>query len=89
MSDMNVEDAARRIKDRLENKSTGLTAVDRQNNQDALRFYGIGAQILRRLGIRDMRLLTNLPRKIKGLDGYDLNVVECVSTLPWRCPFGC
>ncbi|OIK14146.1 bifunctional 3,4-dihydroxy-2-butanone 4-phosphate synthase/GTP cyclohydrolase II [Bacillus sp. MUM 116] len=43
-----------------------------------LREYGIGAQILRELGIRKMRLLTNNPRKIKGLKGYDLDVVERV-----------
>jgi 3,4-dihydroxy 2-butanone 4-phosphate synthase/GTP cyclohydrolase II len=43
-----------------------------------LREYGIGAQILKDLGIRKMRLLTNNPRKIKGLKGYDLEVVERV-----------
>ncbi|NRD79311.1 bifunctional 3,4-dihydroxy-2-butanone-4-phosphate synthase/GTP cyclohydrolase II [Bacillus sp. BRMEA1] len=43
-----------------------------------LREYGIGAQILKDLGIRKMRLLTNNPRKIKGLKGYELEVVERV-----------
>lgn len=43
-----------------------------------LRDYGIGAQILKDLGVRRMRLLTNNPRKIKGLDGYGLEVVERV-----------
>jgi 3,4-dihydroxy 2-butanone 4-phosphate synthase/GTP cyclohydrolase II len=43
-----------------------------------LRDYGIGAQILKDLGIRRMRLLTNNPRKIKGLEGYGLSVVERV-----------
>lgn len=43
-----------------------------------LRDYGIGAQILRHLGIRNMRLLTNNPRKIAGLNGYGLEVVERV-----------
>ncbi len=40
-----------------------------------LRDYGIGAQILRDLGVRKMRLLTNNPKKIVGLEGYGLEVV--------------
>jgi 3,4-dihydroxy 2-butanone 4-phosphate synthase/GTP cyclohydrolase II len=43
-----------------------------------LRDYGIGAQILRDLGVRKMRLLTNNPKKIVGLEGYGLHVVERV-----------
>lgn len=43
-----------------------------------LRDYGIGAQMLRDLGVRQIRLLTNNPRKIKGLEGYGLQVVERV-----------
>jgi 3,4-dihydroxy 2-butanone 4-phosphate synthase / GTP cyclohydrolase II len=43
-----------------------------------LRDYGIGAQILNDLGVRKMRLLTNNPKKIKGLEGYGLTVVERV-----------
>jgi 3,4-dihydroxy 2-butanone 4-phosphate synthase/GTP cyclohydrolase II len=43
-----------------------------------LRDYGIGAQILKDLGITQLRLLTNNPRKIKGLEGYGLEVVERV-----------
>jgi 3,4-dihydroxy 2-butanone 4-phosphate synthase/GTP cyclohydrolase II len=39
-----------------------------------LRDYGIGAQILLDLGIQSMRLLTNNPRKVVGLDGYDLEI---------------
>jgi 3,4-dihydroxy 2-butanone 4-phosphate synthase/GTP cyclohydrolase II len=41
-----------------------------------LRQYGIGAQILFDLGVRDIRLLTNNPRKVVGLDGYGLRIVE-------------
>jgi len=41
-----------------------------------LRNYGIGAQILVDLGIKNIRLLTNNPRKIVGLEGYGLRVVE-------------
>jgi 3,4-dihydroxy 2-butanone 4-phosphate synthase / GTP cyclohydrolase II len=43
-----------------------------------LRHYGIGAQILYDLGVRDIRLLTNNPRKVVGLDGYGLRIVERV-----------
>ncbi|MCU0651891.1 MAG: bifunctional 3,4-dihydroxy-2-butanone-4-phosphate synthase/GTP cyclohydrolase II [Candidatus Omnitrophica bacterium] len=44
--------------------------------QPDLRDYGIGAQILADLGIKNIRLLTNNPRKIVGLQGYGLKVIE-------------
>jgi 3,4-dihydroxy 2-butanone 4-phosphate synthase/GTP cyclohydrolase II len=47
------------------------------------RDYGIGAQVLRDLGVRSMRLLTNNPRKFIGLEGYGLSVVE---SLPLEIP---
>jgi 3,4-dihydroxy 2-butanone 4-phosphate synthase/GTP cyclohydrolase II len=43
-----------------------------------LRDYGIGAQVLVDLGVSRMRLLTNNPRKIVGLEGYGLRIVERV-----------
>lgn len=43
-----------------------------------LRDYGIGAQILTDLGLREIRLLTNNPKKIVGLEGHGLKVVERV-----------
>ncbi|MDD2752772.1 MAG: bifunctional 3,4-dihydroxy-2-butanone-4-phosphate synthase/GTP cyclohydrolase II [Candidatus Omnitrophica bacterium] len=43
-----------------------------------LRDYGIGAQILADLGLKNIRLLTNNPRKIVGLEGYGLKVIERV-----------
>ena len=43
-----------------------------------LRDYGIGAQILADLGVQKMRLMTNNPQKVKGLDGYGLEIVERV-----------
>jgi 3,4-dihydroxy 2-butanone 4-phosphate synthase/GTP cyclohydrolase II len=44
-----------------------------------LRDYGIGAQILRKLGLGKIRIMTNNPRKIVGLEGYGLEMVERVS----------
>ncbi len=43
-----------------------------------LRHYGIAAQILAELGVKKMRFLTNNPRKMVGLSGYDLEIVERV-----------
>ena len=43
-----------------------------------LREYGLGAQILADLGLRTIRLLTNNPRKVVGLEGYGLEIVEQV-----------
>jgi 3,4-dihydroxy 2-butanone 4-phosphate synthase / GTP cyclohydrolase II len=53
---------------------------DGHNTGEAdLREFGIGAQILKDLGISKMKLLTNNPRKIKGIKGFDLEVVETVA----------
>jgi 3,4-dihydroxy 2-butanone 4-phosphate synthase/GTP cyclohydrolase II len=43
-----------------------------------LRNYGIGAQILRDLGLSSIRVMTNNPRKLVGLEGYGLEIVERV-----------
>ncbi|MBI5231373.1 MAG: bifunctional 3,4-dihydroxy-2-butanone-4-phosphate synthase/GTP cyclohydrolase II [Coriobacteriales bacterium] len=51
-----------------------------------LRDYGIGAQILADLGITSIRLLTNNPRKIVGLEGYGLRVTEQVPLEVPACP---
>ena len=43
-----------------------------------LRWYGIGAQILTDLGVKKLRLLTNNPKKVVGLDAYGLDLVDRV-----------
>lgn len=52
-----------------------------------LRDYGIGAQILADLGLRRIRLLTNNPKKVVGLDGFGLEVVETLPILATPNPF--
>jgi 3,4-dihydroxy 2-butanone 4-phosphate synthase/GTP cyclohydrolase II len=57
----------------------GLDTVDANIElgfQPDMRNYGIGAQVLVDLGVRKMRLLTNNPKKMIGLQGYGLSVVE-------------
>ncbi|MBC8478821.1 MAG: GTP cyclohydrolase II, partial [FCB group bacterium] len=57
----------------------GLDTVEANHRlgfADDLREYGIGAQILLECGVRKMRLLTNNPRKIVGLEGYGLEVTD-------------
>ncbi len=54
-----------------------------------LRDYGVGAQIMVDLGLKQIRLLTNNPRKVKGLEGYDLNIVERVPLEVEPCQYNC
>ncbi|RME93075.1 MAG: bifunctional 3,4-dihydroxy-2-butanone-4-phosphate synthase/GTP cyclohydrolase II [Candidatus Hydrogenedentota bacterium] len=52
-----------------------------------LRDYGIGAQILVSLGVRKIRLMTNNPRKVVGLEGYGLHIVERVPLIMEANPY--
>ncbi len=52
-----------------------------------LRDYGVGAQILTELGIHRMRLMTNNPRKVIGLEGHGLEIVERVPIVIPPSPF--
>jgi 3,4-dihydroxy 2-butanone 4-phosphate synthase/GTP cyclohydrolase II len=55
-----------------------VQANQRLGFQPDLRNYGIGAQILRDLGLSTIRLMTNNPRKVVGLDAYGLEIIERV-----------
>ena len=60
----------------LQDKGFDTVEANEQLGFDAdLRDYGVGAQILVALGVRKMRLMTNNPKKIIGLEGYGLEVV--------------
>jgi 3,4-dihydroxy 2-butanone 4-phosphate synthase/GTP cyclohydrolase II len=60
-------------------QNQGLDTVEanrRLGFKDDMRDYGLGAQMLVDLGVRQMRLLTNNPKKMVGLEGYGLTIVE-------------
>ena len=54
-----------------------------------LRDYGIGAQILAQLGLHNIRLLTNNPKKVVGLESYGLKVVDTVPIVVSPNPYNC
>ena len=60
----------------LAERVRALAAAGTRRPQRELRDYGIGAQILLDLGVKNMILLTNSRRTVIGLDGYGLNIVE-------------
>jgi 3,4-dihydroxy 2-butanone 4-phosphate synthase/GTP cyclohydrolase II len=59
--------------------STSRGATSPETANDPLREFGLGAQVLADLGLTKIRLLTNNPRKIAGIHGYGLDIVESVS----------
>lgn len=57
----------------------GAPPASTRPHSGILREYGLGAQVLRALGVRRLRLLTNNPKKIAGIQGYGLDLVESLS----------
>ncbi len=60
---------------RPDSLSERVRAADAEAPQPALRDYGVGAQIIRDLGVRNMIVLSNTPRTVVGLEGYGLSIV--------------
>ena len=66
------------IGDTAKGGETPTPSTDPATRERDFREYGIGAQILRDLGVRKIRLLTNSTRNLVSLPGYGLEIVECV-----------
>jgi len=61
-------------------KSANAERAGQARSDSPLRDFGLGAQVLARLGVRQIRLLTDHPRRIAGLDGFGIQVVDCVAS---------
>ena len=86
-----IRDDLERLLRRSESKSSpGATpkggAPSSRPHGGTLREYGLGAQVLRELGLCKIRLLTNNPRKIAGIQGYGLELVESVPLVSMQRP---
>jgi 3,4-dihydroxy 2-butanone 4-phosphate synthase/GTP cyclohydrolase II len=64
--------------DRSLARELGATPVEAEPSGAPLRDIGLGSQVLVQLGIEAIRLLTNNPRRLAGIEGYGIHVVECV-----------
>ncbi len=60
----------------------GAEPVDTEPAGAPLRDIGLGSQVLAQMGIKSIRLLTNNPRRLAGIEGYGIHVVECVPSGP-------
>jgi 3,4-dihydroxy 2-butanone 4-phosphate synthase / GTP cyclohydrolase II len=69
---------------RVKSSPVAAPPPDARPHGGTLREYGLGAQVLRELGVSRIRLLTNNPRKIAGIHGYGLEVVESVALVSMR-----
>src|SRR6185295_7732995 len=70
--------AAANARRRSHRRASAPPSTDPDTQQRDFREYGIGAQILRDVGVRKIRLLSNFPRRLVSLPGYGLEIVECV-----------
>ncbi|HET9958713.1 MAG TPA: 3,4-dihydroxy-2-butanone-4-phosphate synthase [Polyangiaceae bacterium] len=76
--DLSAELSAREARHEASPPSEGQAAASRPHS-NTLREYGLGAQVLRDLGVRRLRLLTSNPKKIAGIQGYGLELVETLT----------
>ncbi len=71
----------------LQDAGTDTVEANKQLGFKAdLRDFGIGAQILRDLGLSSLRVMTNNPRKLVGLEGYGLEIIERVPLVAATTP---
>ncbi len=63
----------------MQEKNLDFQTARRETGYGSFRDYGIGAQILNDLGVRQIRLLSNHPPKVNALEAFDLEIVETVS----------
>jgi len=63
----------------MQEKNLDFSAARRETGYGNFRDYGIGAQILKDLGVRKIRLLSNHPPKVNAIEAFDLEIVEIVS----------
>jgi 3,4-dihydroxy 2-butanone 4-phosphate synthase/GTP cyclohydrolase II len=60
----------------------GAVSIENEPASAPLRDIGLGSQVLVQMGIKSIRLLTNNPRRLAGIEGYGIHVVECVPSGP-------
>jgi 3,4-dihydroxy 2-butanone 4-phosphate synthase / GTP cyclohydrolase II len=63
---------------RTKRQAVRQPSTDPRTQQMDFREYGIGAQILRDVGVRKIRLLSNFPRRLVSLPGYGLEIIDCI-----------